>query len=148
MTDDHPLTDATDDYPVLIVDDAGSIRSYHRAILTDAGFTVHEAANGYEALERCLAEAFHLLVVDVNMPVMDGYSLVSTVRREALVPDVPIIMVSSEGEAGDHAEAYRCGANLYLVKPADPGQLALAARILTGRIRTAHVVAAGTGAGS
>ena len=118
---------------VLVVDDSLTVRSYHRMILAAAGFPVREANNGYEALELALAERFDLLLVDVNMPVMDGYSLVEAVRREALAPDVPIIMISTEAAAVDLAEAYRRGANLYLVKPADPEQLVRSALLLTGR---------------
>lgn len=118
---------------VLVVDDASTVRAYHGAILTEAGFVVREAANGYEALEMTLAEQFALVVVDVNMPVMDGYTFVEEVRRGALSPDVPIIMISTEREPGDAEEAYRRGANLYLVKPTDPQQLALTARLLTGQ---------------
>jgi two-component system chemotaxis response regulator CheY len=117
---------------VLVVDDAATVRAYHQAILTAAGFAVAEAANGYEALELTLAERFDLLVVDVNMPVMDGYTLVEEVRRGTAHPEVPIIMVSTEREPRDSDEAYRRGANLYLVKPADPEQLVLTARLLCG----------------
>lgn len=119
---------------VLVVDDAATVRAYHGSILTEAGFVVREAANGYEALESTLGERFALIVVDVNMPVMDGYTFVEEVRRGPLSPDVPIIMISTEREAGDAQEAYRRGANLYLVKPTDPEQLALTARLLTGRL--------------
>jgi two-component system chemotaxis response regulator CheY len=120
--------------PVLVVDDSASVRAYHREILAEAGFEVLEAGNGYEAHELTLVRPFALLVVDVNMPVMDGYRLVAAVRRGSRRPDVPIIMVSTEREAADRAEAYRMGANLYLVKPADPAQLVLTARMLTGRL--------------
>jgi two-component system chemotaxis response regulator CheY len=119
---------------VLVVDDAATVRAYHGFILAEAGYLVREAANGYEALEMTLAEQFALIVVDVNMPVMDGYTFVEEVRRGQLSPEVPIIMISTEREAGDAQEAYRKGANLYLVKPTDPEQLALAARMLTGRL--------------
>jgi len=115
----------------LIVDDSGTVRSYHSAILAGIGFRVEEAGNGFEALELTLGTRFDLLVVDVNMPVMDGYTLVESVRQQALGPDVPIIMISTEREAADSDEAYRRGANLYLVKPADPDQLEMTARMLT-----------------
>ena len=117
---------------ILVVDDAATVRAYHRAILADAGFDVREAGNGYEALELTLAERFDLLVVDVNMPVMDGYTLVESVRRDALFAEVPIIMISTESELVDSEEAYRRGANLYLVKPVGPQNLVNAANLLTG----------------
>jgi two-component system, chemotaxis family, chemotaxis protein CheY len=119
---------------VLVVDDAATVRAYHGAVLRDGGFEVAEAANGYEALEQCLAEGFALHVVDVNMPQMDGYSYVEAMRREGLLSDAPVIMISTEGEAGDAARAYAAGANLYMVKPVDPEQLLLTAQILTNRL--------------
>jgi two-component system chemotaxis response regulator CheY len=119
---------------VLVVDDAATVRAYHRAILTEAGFAVREACNGYEGLELTLAERFELLVVDVNMPVMDGYAFVEAVRQEALVPDVPVIVISTEQTRGDSEEAYRNGANMYLVKPVQPHELVLTAQVLTGRL--------------
>jgi two-component system chemotaxis response regulator CheY len=119
---------------VLVVDDAATVRAYHGAVLRDGGFEVAEAANGYEALEQSLAEGFALHVVDVNMPQMDGYSYVEAMRREGILSDAPVIMISTEGEAGDAARAYAAGANLYMVKPVDPEQLLLTAQILTNRL--------------
>ena len=126
---------------VLVVDDAATVRAYHSGILAEAGFAVQEAANGYEALELTLAERFALLVVDVNMPVMDGYTFVESARRDSIFPEVPIIMISTERHQGDADEAYRAGANLYLVKPVDSELLAFTAQLLTGRF-------AGTTAGT
>jgi two-component system chemotaxis response regulator CheY len=116
----------------LVVDDAATMRAYHRAVLVDAGFAVREAANGYEALELAVAQEFALLVVDVNMPVMDGFTLVEAVRRASCCSAAPIIMISTEAADVDSTQAYLCGANLYLVKPADPVQLAASARLLAG----------------
>lgn len=136
MDHDPAVQGPTAGRPVaLIVDDAATVRAYHHAILEEAGFGVEEAANGYEALERNLVEWFDLLVVDVNMPIMDGYTLVEQVRLQAMHPDVPIIMISTETESVDSDEAYRRGANLYLVKPAEPQQLVLTARMLTRTVR-------------
>ena len=140
---EHP---ADVDGPVLVVDDSTSARAYHKAILVDAGFVVQEAGNGYEALELTLTQRFALLVVDVNMPVMDGYTLVGAVRGQTLGADVPIIMISTEREAADSAEAYRRGANVYLVKPAEPEQLRLTAMLLTGRT-AGHAGTAGAAGG-
>jgi len=125
------MTDSTAPQPrtadrapaALVVDDSATMRMYHRQILDGAGFTVSEASNGYEALELALAQRFDLLVVDINMPVMDGYTLVESVRRESVDREVPVIMISTESEPADADEAYHRGADLYLVKPADPEYL-------------------------
>lgn len=119
---------------VLIVDDAITVRLYHRTILEDAGFVVEEAANGYEALEMALRSPFALYLVDVNMPRMDGYTLVRELRRCPETLGAPVIMISTEAEARDMRQGYAAGANLYLVKPVRPEDLALNARMLTASV--------------
>lgn len=117
---------------VLVVDDAATVRLYHRTILEAADFRVDEAANGYEALERALQAAYDLCLVDVNMPRMDGYALVRALRARPETRAVPVIMISTEAEAQDAVAGYRAGANLYLVKPVRPEDLTLNARMLSG----------------
>jgi two-component system, chemotaxis family, chemotaxis protein CheY len=102
---------------VLVVDDAATVRLYHGSLLLDAGFRVEEAANGLEAVEAALATAFDLFVVDVNMPVMDGYACVETLRSDTVGTGAPVLMVSTEDRPEDADRAYRAGANLYLIKP-------------------------------
>jgi two-component system chemotaxis response regulator CheY len=121
---------------ILIVDDAATVRLYHRAILEKAGHDVQEAANGLEALEKALAApleaAFDLYIVDVNMPHMDGYAFLRALRAEDSVAQAPAIMVSTEAEDIDRRRAYEAGANLYIVKPTRPEQLLRAAGLLLG----------------
>ena len=119
---------------VLVVDDAATVRLYHTSLLTDAGFGVAEAANGLEAVEAALGTAFDLFVVDVNMPKMNGYTCVETLRSETVGTDAPVIMISTEDRPGDADRAYAAGANLYLVKPVVADRLVRVARILTGGI--------------
>ena len=69
---------------VLVVDDAGLVRRYYRSALEAAGFDVEEALNGLEALEHLLGRRFDLLIVDVNMPQMDGLSFLQTLRAKSL----------------------------------------------------------------
>lgn len=118
----------------LVVDDATTVRLFHRQILEEAGFAVEEAMNGIEGLERALtADAPpDLMLVDVNMPRMDGYAFVRAVRAEPSLCDVPAIMISTEREQSDADRAFKAGANLFLVKPVQPGQLARLARLLSG----------------
>ena len=68
---------------ILVIDDAAVVRQYHRKILEQAGHAVSEAVNGMEAIEKLLQEPFDLCIVDVNMPVMDGYSFLRARRRSA-----------------------------------------------------------------
>ena len=107
---------------VLIVDDAATVRMYHRGILESAGYAVEEAWNGIEALEKILNAPFDFYIVDINMPKLDGYGFLRELRQQN-VPQAPAIMVSTEAAATDEAAAYRAGANAYLIKPVLPQQL-------------------------
>jgi two-component system chemotaxis response regulator CheY len=115
----------------LVVDDAATVRMYHRQILDRGGFAVSEAANGYEGLEAAIAQAFDLIVVDVNMPLMDGYEMVSAVRREGPNRVTPILMVSTELDPEDMDRGYACGATAYLGKPVAEDVLESLAQTLT-----------------
>lgn len=127
---------------ILVVDDAATVRMYHRKMLGDLGWQTDEAVNGVEALEKVLTQAadepFDLFVVDVNMPKMDGYSLVRELRRLPQVPPAPVLMVSTEAQLHDAMAAYDAGANAYLVKPARPPELAITAALLLGDLPTAR----------
>ncbi|MEV0565985.1 response regulator [Dactylosporangium sp. NPDC050588] len=117
---------------VLVVDDAATVRMYHCKLLTDAGFRVEQAANGLEAVESAMVNPFDLFVVDVNMPKMDGYACVETLRGDTVATSAPIVMISTEDGPGDADRAYRAGANLYLVKPVDAARLVRVATMLSG----------------
>jgi two-component system chemotaxis response regulator CheY len=116
---------------ILIVDDAATVRMYHRSILEEAGYRVAEAANGVEALEKAEAAVFDLYLVDVNMPRMDGYGFLRALRA-AEGPQAPAIMISTEAEDGDRRQAYASGANHYLAKPIRPQALLRVVRLLLG----------------
>ena len=116
---------------VLIVDDAATVRMYHRNILETAGYEVEEAWNGIEALEKALGIPFDFYIVDVNMPKLDGYAFLRELRRQD-IPQSPAIMVSTEAAANDEMAAYRAGANGYLIKPAKPLQLLTYVRLMLG----------------
>jgi two-component system chemotaxis response regulator CheY len=117
---------------VLIIDDAATVRMYHRLLLEQSGFIVDEAINGIEGLEKALCRRYDLFVVDVNMPKMDGYLFLRELRTLEAVYQAPALMVSTESEDKDRMIAFASGANFYVVKPAKPGELGRAARLLTG----------------
>lgn len=121
---------------ILVVDDAATVRMYHRKVLGDAGWHIEEACNGVEALERVQAQdddsAFDLYVVDVNMPRMDGYSFVRALRQLDARHQSPVVMVSTEAQSQDTRSAFDAGANAYVVKPARPADLVLNAALLLG----------------
>lgn len=119
---------------VLVVDDAQTVRLYHRELLEQAGFDVDEAVNGLEALERLADTTYDLLLVDVNMPRMDGYTCVRRVRVDGPDTGVPVIMVTTEGAAGDREQALYAGANLHMVKPVQPEALLSRVRLMSGAL--------------
>jgi two-component system chemotaxis response regulator CheY len=116
---------------ILIVDDAATVRMFHRSILESAGYVVDEAVNGFEALEKALQTPFDLYVVDINMPMLDGYGFLRELRGQD-VPQVPAIMISTEADASDKTMAYAAGANAYMIKPSKPETLLIHVRMLIG----------------
>ena len=115
---------------VLIVDDSLTIRMYHKHILTQAGVKCDEAENGMEALEKVQATQYDLCLVDINMPVLDGYSFVRRFRAGEGLP-APVIMVSTESEDKDKNTSYENGANMHLTKPVQADTLLTYLKLLT-----------------
>ena len=91
---------------ILVVDDSSLVRLYYRDALQKAGFEVEQAINGIEAMEKVLAQPFDLVIVDVNMPRMDGFSFLRALRRST--PDVatlPALMITTEAGEQDIDDA-------------------------------------------
>jgi len=107
---------------ILIVDDAATVRLYHRQVLESAHYEVEEAVNGIEALEKALVKPYDLLLVDINMPKLDGYGFLRELRKQGDYQP-PAIMISTEASAQDRVQAFVAGANYYLVKPIQPHEL-------------------------
>jgi two-component system chemotaxis response regulator CheY len=103
---------------ILVVDDSSLVRLYYRDVLERSGFEVEQAFNGVEAMEKVLAWRFDLAIVDVNMPRMDGFSFLRSLRRGAAdVATLPVLVITTEAGQQDIGEARMAGANFYLVKP-------------------------------
>jgi two-component system chemotaxis response regulator CheY len=118
---------------VLVVDDSSLVRLYYRSALETAGFEVRQAINGIEAMEKVLSEPFDLVIVDVNMPRMDGFTFLRSLRSAtADVATLPALMISTEAGEQDLAEARLAGANFYLVKPVAEAELVQHVCVLTG----------------
>jgi len=118
---------------ILVVDDSSLVRLYYRDALEKAGFQVEHATNGIEAMEKVLAQAFDLLIVDVNMPRMDGFSFLRALRRSAReVATIPALIITTEAGEQDIEDARAAGANFYLVKPVSEADLLRHAVVLTG----------------
>ena len=116
---------------ILIVDDAATVRMYHRSILESGDYRVDEAVNGIEALEKALDQPYDLYLVDINMPILDGYGFLRRLRSEA-IPQAPAIIISTEAGRHDQAAAWQAGANAYLIKPLKPQELLANVQVLLG----------------
>ncbi len=120
---------------ILLLDDAATVRMFHRQVLEAAGYQVSEAVNGIEGLEKALTQSFDLYVVDINMPKMDGYSFLRELRRQD-IEQAPALMVSTEAENNDIALAFEAGANMYMVKPIKPADFLEHVRLCLGEEAT------------
>jgi two-component system chemotaxis response regulator CheY len=118
---------------ILVVEDAALVRLYYRKILERAGYEVAEALNGLEALERVLNNPADLVIVDVNMPQMDGLAFLTALRRQSPpASGIPALVASTEAGAHDRLAARAAGANFYLVKPISEGVLKECVAMLCG----------------
>jgi two-component system, chemotaxis family, chemotaxis protein CheY len=118
---------------VLVVDDSSLVRLYYRDILQRRGFEVEQAINGMEAMEKLLAQAFDLAIVDINMPKMDGFTLIRALRIGAPpIASLPVLVISTEARQEDRDDARAAGANFYLIKPVSEGGLLRYAAVLAG----------------
>ncbi|MBE1159486.1 response regulator [Dyella acidiphila] len=108
---------------ILAVDDSASMRGMVAFTLRSAGYEVAEAENGQLALDTASSSKFDLVLADVNMPVMDGISMVRELRTRAEYKGVPILMLTTESNTDKKMEGKAAGATGWLVKPFDPEQL-------------------------
>ena len=118
---------------ILLVDDSNTVRLYARSILsTLPDVEIAEAHNGVEALERAICQQFDVLLVDVNMPKMDGYTLLRELRKHPELWSIPAIMVTTEDKEIDRHRAYAAGASFHLSKPFDAESLRRSVLLLLG----------------
>ncbi len=108
---------------ILTVDDTASMRQMISFTLNDAGYDVSEAADGDEALEIARQTKFDAMIVDINMPNMDGITLVREIRKLAEYKFTPILMLTTESQDSKRKEAKDAGATGWIVKPFNPEQL-------------------------
>ena len=109
---------------ILIVDDMASMRKMVAFTLESSGHEVVQADDGDVALDIAKSQTgFSLVITDVNMPNMDGFELIKTVRQNAEYEDVPIIILSSLAGSEEIEKGMSIGANSYMVKPFDPKRI-------------------------
>jgi two-component system, cell cycle response regulator len=108
---------------ILIVDDSKAIRRILRRALEDGGHTVREAADGLEALAACRAELPDLVLLDMDMPVMDGPAALKALRADDALAHVPVLFLTARTTAAEVAAGLELGAEDYLRKPCQPAEL-------------------------
>ncbi len=101
---------------ILVVDDSLNTREVEKTILQAYGYEVDTAKDGLEALEKLRQRAFHLVVTDVEMPVMDGFTLTSKIKEDGSYRHIPVVIVTSRESMDDKKRGIEVGANAYIVK--------------------------------
>lgn len=120
----------TTNQTILVVDDEETIREVVRRYLEREGFSVIEAADGFEALDALRSEAPDLIVLDLMLPGIDGLSLTQHIRQDR---HIPIIMLTAKGEANDRIRGLDMGADDYMAKPFSPQEVVSRVRAVLRR---------------
>jgi two-component system, chemotaxis family, chemotaxis protein CheY len=108
---------------VLVADDSVSMRQMVSFTMKEAGFDVIEGGNGQEALAQVEGKAVNLVITDLNMPVMDGMTLIKQLRAKPEFKFTPILMLTTESQQEKKLEGKAAGATGWIVKPFNPEQL-------------------------
>jgi two-component system chemotaxis response regulator CheY len=112
------------EYNFLIVEDSPTMRqliSFSLKRIQNA--KIVEASDGVDALKKLSEGKFHLIIADINMPMMDGLKLLSIIRKDPQYNSVPVIIVTTEGAEADRDKGMKLGANAYLSKPIQTNDL-------------------------
>ena len=108
---------------ILVVDDSPSMRQMVAFTLKDAGFAVLEGKDGQEGLNRLDGQKVQLIITDLNMPVMDGMTMIRQVRSRPEYKFTPILMLTTESQESKKQEGKAAGATGWIVKPFNPDRL-------------------------
>ena len=115
---------------LLIVDDEMRIRELIRKYAKFEGYEVDEAADGMEAMKKCRSGNYDLMILDVMMPELDGFSVCREIRKYSTIP---VIMLSARGEEYDRIHGFELGVDDYVVKPFSPRELMMRAAAVLKR---------------
>lgn len=107
---------------ILVVDDEPDIHSVIKAVLSKKDYNVQTASDGREALQKLSAEKFDLIILDVLMPNIDGFTVLQRIREGGLI-DLPVVMLTAMSSERDMWKGYEKGATYYLTKPFENKQL-------------------------
>ena len=108
---------------ILVVEDTPDNRQILRDLLTSAGYEVIEAFNGAEGVAAAIEHLPDLILMDIQLPVLDGYEATRRIKANAATAKIPIIAVTSYALSGDEAKAQAAGCDGYVAKPFSPRQL-------------------------
>lgn len=120
-------------YNILVVDDEARIRSLIKKYAEFEGHTISEASDGMEAVYMCRNNKYDIIIIDIMMPELDGFSACKEIRK---VTDTPIIMLSARGEEYDKINGFELGIDDYVVKPFSPRELMLRIDAILKRTKT------------
>lgn len=115
---------------ILVVDDEEKIRHIIKKYAEFEGYVISEASDGMEAIETCKNEDFDLIIMDVMMPELDGFSACKEIRKKK---DIPVIMLSARGEEYDKIHGFESGVDDYVVKPFSPKELMMRVNVVISR---------------
>lgn len=108
---------------ILVIDDSATIRQVVSTTLTNAGYDVIEAADGMDALSKLTGQKIHLIVCDLNMPNMDGFSFVKHAKQLPEYKFTPVLMLTTENQTHRKLEGKAIGVRAWIVKPFRSEQL-------------------------
>ncbi len=118
---------------ILTVDDSASIRLTTRVALSNAGYAITEAVDGMDGLSKLKGGQFDLVVTDLNMPNMDGLTMIRELRKIPSCMGVPVIFLTTESDNELKQQAKSAGATGWLTKPFDPESLVKIVKKVLGR---------------
>ncbi|MBP5245117.1 MAG: response regulator transcription factor [Clostridiales bacterium] len=108
-------------YKILVVDDEEGIREIIKKYAQFEGYTVDEAQNGMTAIDKCSEKDYDIIILDVMMPDLDGFSVCKEIKKHR--SGLPVIMLSARGEEYDRIHGFEVGVDDYVVKPFSPKEL-------------------------
>ena len=111
-------------YKIIVVEDSPTMRQLISfALRAISGLKIVEAVDGLDGLKKIQGEEFDLAMVDINMPVMDGLKLISLIRQDPKNQNIPVVVVSTEGQSEVKQRADALGVNAYITKPIMAGHV-------------------------
>lgn len=123
-------------YKLLVVDDEDRIRSLIKKYAQFEGYEIVEAYDGLNAIELCKSDTFDLIIMDIMMPNLDGFSAVKEIRKYS---SIPVIMLSARGEEYDRIHGFEVGVDDYVVKPFSPKELFMRVSAILKRVQNEQI---------